>query len=35
LRCSAERFGDEAVSDLQFFEDRKFQCHRLLSGEFV
>jgi hypothetical protein len=35
LRCLAERFGDEAVSDLEFFEDGKFQWHRLLSGAFV
>jgi hypothetical protein len=31
----AQGFGDQAVSDFEFFEDGKLQWHRLVSGGFV
>jgi hypothetical protein len=35
LRCSAECFGHEAVSDFKFFEDGKVWLHRVLIGGFL
>jgi hypothetical protein len=35
LRRSAQRFGDETVSDFELFEDGKVNLHRVVRRGFL